>query len=601
MMSASTASSSPFWTRRLCMLRNSCVSVLGSLAVILVVTVATIMLAIQSHTRNGKTLESRQFQLGGILVGDSLKVLRVDQSQSSPSSASSSTIRISEVAFLDATASASSALAPTASELGAIMHDVTHDEANMEDSHTTMAGNELLSALVEALPPIMESNHDASHEETELALSLLDSMSVLVINVAIVSISLAARLTDATLAALPVDAMAISSLISTVAGQTSTSVESTIPLILPAVAMLFGRRIDIPTRQTVNTSAQNLTGTYETIVTKGSYVINQIVATSFLTDTPLMEGVLSQVVDIVHVSSTKLNQTMCTLELGGRKMPWQVVLPCASMDLKSAASATALTLNPAASGLGASKAQSPEMAGFFAVPVESTEPHTLLDAYMKQPPSYADSFSSTTGPSLYAPMTSSGPPATSCETESSTTSSPAMSLGSPTCQTSALPPSPKPPLEEGPCSKGGYQCEECLNGWFCPPQETPPQAVPCGLGWPCYHCANGYFCSSTSSQSTGCSTVSSTSCSASTATVAPETEVATSRLLPRPYREADTAATSPPPECAQPSTTAPTLPQSPDAASYTSCCRSGNRDTETSQMTYQGPVAQLLAEARKSW
>jgi hypothetical protein len=47
----------------------------------------------------------------------------------------------------------------------------------------------------------------------------------------------------------------------------------------------------------------------------------------------------------------------------------------------------------------------------------------------------------------------------------------------------------------GPCNgRRGFRCIECLNGWFCPPMETPAQAAPCGLGWPCYHCNSGWFC-----------------------------------------------------------------------------------------------------------
>lgn len=48
--------------------------------------------------------------------------------------------------------------------------------------------------------------------------------------------------------------------------------------------------------------------------------------------------------------------------------------------------------------------------------------------------------------------------------------------------------------QSGPCPGQGYTCSECLNGWFCPPSQTPAAQVPCGLGWPCYHCQSGYFC-----------------------------------------------------------------------------------------------------------
>lgn len=65
-------------------------------------------------------------------------------------------------------------------------------------------------------------------------------------------------------------------------------------------------------------------------------------------------------------------------------------------------------------------------------------------------------------------------------------------------------PAPYPPLGDvvqpddgganGPCSGQGFRCDECLNGWFCAPQETPAQVLSCGLGWPCFHCTSGSFC-----------------------------------------------------------------------------------------------------------
>lgn len=48
--------------------------------------------------------------------------------------------------------------------------------------------------------------------------------------------------------------------------------------------------------------------------------------------------------------------------------------------------------------------------------------------------------------------------------------------------------------DQSPCEGRGFECDECLHGWFCPPRETPAQAAPCGLGWPCYHCSDGWFC-----------------------------------------------------------------------------------------------------------
>lgn len=59
------------------MLRNSCLSILGSLLVTLVFTVVTIQLAVKSHDMKEKTLESRQFQLGGALGGNFVQVFEV--------------------------------------------------------------------------------------------------------------------------------------------------------------------------------------------------------------------------------------------------------------------------------------------------------------------------------------------------------------------------------------------------------------------------------------------------------------------------------------------------------------------------------------------
>lgn len=48
--------------------------------------------------------------------------------------------------------------------------------------------------------------------------------------------------------------------------------------------------------------------------------------------------------------------------------------------------------------------------------------------------------------------------------------------------------------DAGPCPGRGYTCDECGDGWFCPPQQTPALPAPCGYGWPCYHCKGGWFC-----------------------------------------------------------------------------------------------------------
>ncbi|KAH7626006.1 hypothetical protein B0T09DRAFT_393218 [Sordaria sp. MPI-SDFR-AT-0083] len=55
-------------------------------------------------------------------------------------------------------------------------------------------------------------------------------------------------------------------------------------------------------------------------------------------------------------------------------------------------------------------------------------------------------------------------------------------------------PSPLNGAGSGPCPSQGYLCDDCVNGWFCPPPLTPALPAPCGYGWPCYHCSSGWFC-----------------------------------------------------------------------------------------------------------
>ncbi|KAG6202004.1 hypothetical protein E4U35_005042 [Claviceps purpurea] len=462
-MSTWTAGSSPFWIRRRRMLRNSCISVLVSLVVLFVFTAVTIQLAVQSHDSKHMTLESRQFQLGGLFGGDSIQ-MKIDPTeksaplQSTPILTSSSKNYVPGATLVanvdDAPLSAS---VPTTPISNTVMQEHAH-QTNTGSSHVTKATNGLLLALAKALHLVVgnrtlkgtanvepnlrltitdtlptapeqsinfptssstssgahhkwersstaavlaetqqrhvpqfspdidapgQLKQDVSHQNTELALSLLNHMCILVKHVAATSLDLAAQLTDATIAALPVDATAVSSVISALAQKNSTSLESTIPLILPAVAIAFGRRINILAEEPVDTAPQNLAKTYETIVTEGSYIINQIVAASFVAETPLMGEVLSQVAGILHDASTKLNLTMCALKLDGRELPWEVVLPCASINLKPVASATDLRPHPTGSQRPLAMAA---MTGMTDFSVASAEAKTVLSDIVPPPP-----------------------------------------------------------------------------------------------------------------------------------------------------------------------------------------------------------------------
>ncbi|ETS81824.1 hypothetical protein PFICI_06826 [Pestalotiopsis fici W106-1] len=55
--------------------------------------------------------------------------------------------------------------------------------------------------------------------------------------------------------------------------------------------------------------------------------------------------------------------------------------------------------------------------------------------------------------------------------------------------------SPSGQAGTGPCPGRGYTCDDCIDGWFCPPAQTPAQSGPNGcFGWPCAHCSSGWFC-----------------------------------------------------------------------------------------------------------
>ncbi|KAI6086705.1 hypothetical protein F4821DRAFT_278420 [Hypoxylon rubiginosum] len=77
---------------------------------------------------------------------------------------------------------------------------------------------------------------------------------------------------------------------------------------------------------------------------------------------------------------------------------------------------------------------------------------------------------------------------------------PCPDCASPTChcpEAGGVPPATTLPggsSAQGPCPGAGYTCDDCLDGWFCPPPQTPAQSAPCGFGWPCVHCDGGWFC-----------------------------------------------------------------------------------------------------------
>lgn len=68
------------------------------------------------------------------------------------------------------------------------------------------------------------------------------------------------------------------------------------------------------------------------------------------------------------------------------------------------------------------------------------------------------------------------------------------SLPAPSTPDTGIAPSVPGADTQGPCPDHGYTCDDCLDGWFCPPVQTPAWPAPCGYGWPCYQCESGWFC-----------------------------------------------------------------------------------------------------------
>lgn len=94
-------------------------------------------------------------------------------------------------------------------------------------------------------------------------------------------------------------------------------------------------------------------------------------------------------------------------------------------------------------------------------------------------------------------------------------------MGDPSATGDPAPASVNPstaPGGQGPCPGQGYVCDDCLDGWFCPPTQTPAQPAPCGYGWPCYHCAHGWFCAPQQTTVTLCPLSQTTAASAGVAT-----------------------------------------------------------------------------------
>ncbi|RDA91538.1 hypothetical protein CP533_4350 [Ophiocordyceps camponoti-saundersi (nom. inval.)] len=359
----------------------------------------------------------------------------------------------------------------------------------------------LLGGLTRSLQGRELSRRSTSAEQI---LSLLGPLSDVVAQAVVIDSGAAAQLTDVVLGALPIDASAVASTVPRVAEQASASTVDLLPLILPAVAAALGRELT----PAVGPVSGGLSGALQNVVTRGITVINQIASNMRGAMSPELQAILDQVAAMVYAAAKRLGQALCAISPDEDGSPLEAIIPCESATQSVAASVTprVMTLNPQ-SAVAAETAS----ASWNVIPMASPQ------AYDSSPPPPPPTTSSpctsstmmgaaeATGESTDGPITTMTTPATPSSASGSASVNtaqptscpvvqPAPCPTCPTCEGSTTPHDGGPDATSGPCPGSGFKCSECLNGWFCPPLQSPAQAAPCGLGWPCVHCQSGWFC-----------------------------------------------------------------------------------------------------------
>ncbi|KAM5384488.1 hypothetical protein ACJZ2D_001524 [Fusarium nematophilum] len=256
----------------------------------------------------------------------------------------------------------------------------------------------------------------------------------------------ASHLTGEILKALPADPAVVASLLSKIGGPVPSNAKDVLPSVLPLAAHSFGTIVggNLPVDHS------DFHGTLRNVANEGLRVVRQLSNPQYLAADPSLQGLLDCIKAAIQAASDAMANHQITVGMGPLAQPSS---PGQVLDPPQGAKYTAqsVTINqytrpaspPAATG---------QLVRDLPAPVPP--PCPVVDPL----------------PCPACPL---------CEN----------------CvhQINDHPTQPdKPGL--GPCPDRGFQCAECLDGWFCPPRETPAQPVPCGLGWPCYHCASGWFC-----------------------------------------------------------------------------------------------------------
>lgn len=311
--------------------------------------------------------------------------------------------------------------------------------------------------------------------------SFLGELSKIVAEVSGIDPAAAAKLTDTVLDALHVDSSAVAAAIPKVATEASVSASDLLPLVIPAVAKAMNQ--PLPPEPPVSTL--DMVETLNKVLEQGTTVINDLSrALEDITD-PALLAVVNQLALIVSAVADYLDKPLCAVDQVVDGTSFEEVIPCDEVETGSLTSVSQIT-TLATPGL-------PESATKASDPEDITTPAAPKPYSSKNQASHPGPTPSST-PTNDSPTKTSNPTPTDGENEEC-----------PTCPSCDRPESPSvhqpPDPSIGPCPGRGFKCDECLDGWFCPPQETPAQVVPCGLGWPCYHCSDGWFCELTETSS----------------------------------------------------------------------------------------------------
>lgn len=321
--------------------------------------------------------------------------------------------------------------------------------------------------------------------------SFLSEVSNIVAEISDIDPIAAAKLTDTVLDALHVNPSAIASAVPKVASQVSLPAADLLPLIIPAVA----QAMDQPLPPIPSVSTLDMVETLDKVLQQGTTVINDLSrALEDITD-PSLLAVVNQVAVIVSDVADYLDKPLCAVDQVLDGVSFGAVIPCASAAAGSLTSVGQLTTLAAPVLPGPT---SHSNSGEIMTPAPPSP-------YSSKPA--AESTTKTNSPSPAnegnggSPASNNGAPAETTPASPSCPTCPSCDQCAPKICSIQGPEGPSthqpPDPSKGPCPGRGFKCAECLDGWFCPPQETPAQVAPCGVGWPCYHCPEGWFCAST--------------------------------------------------------------------------------------------------------